>query len=821
MGIRDCIGAALDRGAITREEAEFLNEKAKAFEETDGQAAKAAFGDRLRAEELERRRVELLSATAAGAIYSDVRRFARLWGRADVVKAFYALFENFGSGFQSFRSIRSALLSQSLSGMNDFMHAFRRNVAMKRLNRPLLDDVIRGLHGENVSDVAKALGQSWSKVAEKLRAMFNAAGGHIGELKDWAVPQSHDAGALLRAGFDAWRAFIEPRLDWDRIKRPATGLTVPPGERRGLLRGVYDSVVSDGWNRRDPSLETFGKGALYNQRDDGRFLHFKNADAWLEYSRRFGAGGPYAALIDHISGLTRDVAMMKRFGPNPAAMVEWLKQVVASEAGKFKSEQPSMFRGQSGQTADFTAKKAAYMLDGFHDAARGSSMPFSRTGAAIAMFRDLEYSAKLGSAVVLHAITNPIIQAMGRYLQGHSLVTLPLELAKGFTRGEADEAGLILDDALVHLESGAREQSAWMKAREVTRWLPSATTHWSGLDAVRRASRRSAFMGQMSTYGKVAGKEFADLPARIRDGLQGFGIEAKAWDAIRAAPYDAESGHPLLRPQDIADPEAALAYRGLLHGQAEALVPSSNLHIQAATAFANRSPLGKEVVKSALEFKSGFLATLWLTQWQQIERELTRNGRGAAGAYLAASAIALTAGGLLALQLKQIAAGKDPLAMDADSRDGATTWGRAFMTSGALGIYGDFLASEFSSYGHGLTETLAGPTVTGAADIADSAKKAGQRALAWATGAKPPAGSEEDDALKALRNNTPMLSTHWALRAAFNRVILDQLAYMTDPRAHQAMRATEQRVKKDTNQGFFWPPGELTPDRAPEFTMGR
>ncbi len=109
--------------------------------------------------------------------------------------------------------------------------------------------------------------------------------------------------------------------------------------------------------------------------------------------------------------------------------------------------------------------------------------------------------------------------------------------------------------------------------------------------------------------------------------------------------------------------------------------------------------------------------------------------------------------------------------------------------------------------------------IAGATDLVDSGAAAAKHGWARATGGKPAPGSEGKDALAALRNNTPVLSTHWALRAAFNRVILDQLSYMMDPKAHQAMRAQENRIKRDTNQGYWWRPGELTPDRPPELTV--
>ena len=138
--------------------------------------------------------------------------------------------------------------------------------------------------------------------------------------------------------------------------------------------------------------------------------------------------------------------------------------------------------------------------------------------------------------------------------------------------------------------------------------------------------------------------------------------------------------------------------------------------------------------------------------------------------------------------------------MDA-SKEGLDTWKHAFMSSGALGIYGDFIASETSSYGHHLAETLAGPVVTGLDDLAHL--------------------GEHNGGVKFLRNNTPVASTLWATKAAFNRLLLDQLQYIDNPKAHQEMRAQEMRIRRDTNQGYWWRPGAMTPDRLPEFTMGR
>ena len=42
-----------------------------------------------------------------------------------------------------------------------------------------------------------------------------------------------------------------------------------------------------------------------------------------------------------------------------------------------------------------------------------------------------------------------------------------------------------------------------------------------------------------------------------------------------------------------------------------------------------------------------------------------------------------------------------------------------------------------------------------------------------------------------------------------------------DPSAHYKQRQTEERLQKDTNQQFYWRPGDLLPYRWPHLTTGR
>ena len=71
------------------------------------------------------------------------------------------------------------------------------------------------------------------------------------------------------------------------------------------------------------------------------------------------------------------------------------------------------------------------------------------------------------------------------------------------------------------------------------------------------------------------------------------------------------------------------------------------------------------------------------------------------------------------------------------------------------------------------------------------------------------------EAVGNLGRYTPIVSSLWYTRAAYRRVMLDQLQYLADPEAHKNFRKQEQRLRDEARQGMWWRPGEILPDRAP------
>ncbi len=269
-------------------------------------------------------------------------------GQVDPAKAMRYLLEYHGEvrlpdGMTSVVAEAKAVEGLLKARLEEMMHEFRSKFLTGAPRaRARLENVVREAAGEDTGDAAaKSFAQKWMSVAEEARQMFNGAGGDIPRLEGWFLPQSHDRLALLNAGFERWFPFIFERLDWSRIRRE-DGSAVPQAERRDVLRTIYENNTSDGHgtlaaNVADPfggiPTEFTGKGKLGNRRQEHRFLHFKSADAWLEYQAEFGGGAdPFGAMMQHLTGISKDIAAMRVLGTNPERELQRLAQYVTKQA---------------------------------------------------------------------------------------------------------------------------------------------------------------------------------------------------------------------------------------------------------------------------------------------------------------------------------------------------------------------------------------------------------------------------------------------------------------------------------------------------------
>jgi hypothetical protein len=866
MSFSDCIREAFkareidatERDALLKRYAEHLRNAQSEGSAGAGGRAQQRFVKELDFAAQEKKRQMTLQANATAEIATDLRSFRTAVGKkADVVAAAYNVMENYGgAGFGSVKGRMQTLLAATHAQMSEFVWNFRRNnLTGLRMHPADLADVVRAAFGENVAPQAQALYRAWLKPTEALRARFNAAGGNIGWKDGWGLPQMHDRAAVIRAGAGRWMKFINERLDWDKMRHP-DGEPITAAERAGVLKDAWDTIATDGWNKREPSARQGGSLMLANTRQDPRFFVFKDANAWTEYNTQFGKGDTMATMMGHTHSMARDVAMMERLGPNPAATTEWLKQVVQSEAAKWQTGETSLWRAPSPAdvpeekltgartSVDRRVKFAQRTLDGFYDEMRPTDAS-GWFGLAGTILRNFQYSAKLGSAVILHAMTNPVIQGFARYAAGlpvMKMVKTSLDVLGSASRQELLRAGLIMEDALQSMGQGAREAGLFSRAAGISRVLPDFTVRMQGLKVLVDVMKRTFQADFMGHIADNIGSTWQELAPRIRDTMRGYGLTAQDWRVMQMAElYEPVTGAKWLRFNEIGDvglgeradelagvlgltdPEmsaadrtvaiakatqqTSLKYLEMIQQETERAVPSHTWRSRAMIiGRSDPNTIAGQLTRSFGMFK-GFISSMMLTQLGTMARELGASkarGAGYAGGFL----FAMTIGGMLALQLKQMRSGKDLRNMDPATPEGAATWVHAALTGGGFGLFGDFLSSDQTSYGHGFFESLAGPVASMASDawgMKDIFSKKGDTNLTrtltnWA------------------RYNTPFLSTAWPLQTAYYRVVLDQLQMLGDPKAHERMRQQERRLRRDYGQEFFWRPGDPLPARAPQYT---
>lgn len=341
-----CIKNSVDAGHITLEAGQQVQRRIdEVLRSGIGPArARELVAQELEAERFEKKRRALLTEGIRQAREKDVMSHRDVEGNVNPADALVWLVEHQGQArFMDVEHAKDAIIAQAHAKLDALLHEARRGWITGDKRRLMngqvkarMDNVVRELFGVGTGDeAAKGLAGAVADVFEDLRQRANAAGMAIRKLDNYGLPQHHNREALLSAGQEAWIKRISEdayAIDW------RTGNRIEGDELARVLEDsqTWGDIVSAGMMTHEPTGQRFGAGALFNRRQDHRFLHFKSPDKWIAYQRDFGEADVFATITGHVSSMARDIAAMEVLGPNPAAMREYLRQLVEQQAAKAK-----------------------------------------------------------------------------------------------------------------------------------------------------------------------------------------------------------------------------------------------------------------------------------------------------------------------------------------------------------------------------------------------------------------------------------------------------------------------------------------------------
>lgn len=700
--------------------------------------------------------------------------------------------------------------------------------------------------------------QAWRDVAGQLRDQFNAAGGKIGQLENWALPQHHSQVRINKAGRDQWVTDILPLLDRRRYLND-DGTLMSDQQVTDVMRGAWMTLATGGLNKLEAGVQ--GSSMMANRNAEARSIHFQDAESYLTYQQAYGEKSLWGVITGHVEALSKEIAMLETFGPNPnntfnAFLDRTLQQAAITDpASATKLQQQatrlrSLYEFVTGQTQPVVNQRLAETFD---------------------TLRNWMVASRLGSAVIT-ALTDEAslhLAAQVNNLPEVQLVRNELAALNPANRTEenlARRAGLGLDVMLNELNRWGSDTLGPSFSSK----MASTVMRISGMEALDGARRRAFGVTMMSALGEMVDKypSLARLDPSDNRMLLSKGITEADWQVWRLAELEQwGAGSGVLTPEAImrissADLVALVdAERVRIEAERDAKLNGidqmatmtlaekqaswreweqvfderlanieANLRRDAALrllgvtleetdmavirpgaadrfltgAGMERGTWKGELTRSFFQFKSFPLAMI-SRHWM---RGLSMETAGGKAAYLASLVVATTVLGAIAQSVNDLLSGKDIRNYNPAEEHGVRNWLAAFLKGGSLGLYGDFLFSGATQHSQaGPLAAMLGPV----AGLVEEAFKLTQGNIVEAMQGKDTNFGAE--LTRFVRGNTPGASL-WYAKAALDHLIFHQLQEYFSPGYLTQM---QRRAEREFGQTYWWEPGTgIDGMRAPD-----
>lgn len=683
------------------------------------------------------------------------------------------------AGYLNVESLAKFYDGQYQAELADMISRFRTKKLGFAQDQKGLQDFVRAIYGETVDDpdIVK-FAKQFSEVNEKMRLKFNEYGGSISKNERYLLPQNHERRALMKVGKQTWKEKILPLLDVDQMLddfgKPLSGAKLDEA-----LDYVYDTITTGGINKaKDLTVTRLGT-KLSRKGSERRFLYFKDAESWLSYQSEFGKGDILTILTDSLSGRANDIALMRVFGPNPENSFEAIRMTIEKNQKPFnqvqKSFSNSVFNVVSGKVN------------------QGELITFADL---MQTTRNLLTAANLGKAF-LSAISDTTFQAITANYNGLPFwKIMKRQMALMNPANEADRImavrmGLTADAWITRAMAGNRyaDITGTGFSTKIAEGVLRASLLTSWTDAGRKAFGME-FSGFLADNFS---KPLSELDKALQDGFKRYGISEADWDKFRKQ-------KPLkYKGATFADmtQDAGEKFHQMILSETDYAVPSPDASVKAITTGGyERASIAGQLLRSATNLKS-FSITIATTHFYRGAMQATM---GTKVSYYTTLLTTTAAMGGVALHMKDIAAGRDPRPMD------KKFVGAAFAQGGGLGIFGDYLFSDVNRFGQKPFNTVLGPT-----------GELGDRAFSLTLGNLHELIANEEthvakEAIDFVERYTPSV---WQIHM-FKSSLFDQLQIMADPKAEKKFRRMMKKRETEYNQGYWWKPGEMLPERAPD-----
>lgn len=759
----DCLGLALESKKISRDVAEVL-------QSADSERAIDLALDAAKAG----KRGAILETVAISRAVADISTHKD--GFSTGLMSVLTRDINEKAGYSNIDTSGKAITAQYDAKLAELYSRFRTRTLGLTQDKEGLGDLVRAMFNKESDDVEiNEMAKALKEVFEDQRQRFNQAGGHIEKNELHNLPIKHNAlsitgGGEMMLGLDSWKKYISPLLDRKNIKSD-TGIPLDDAQLDEALDYVYKSIATGGAHKAN----VFEGGAalrkkLGDRHANRRFLYFKDGDSWMKYNEKYGEGDIFTVINDHVEGMSHDIALIERLGPDPRKVFDSLLTQAKAEGGKPK---------------ELAMLEAVYKtISGHIDATRvvGLADFFQST-------RNVITASTLGGAMLSSVSDVPMSAITAKYNGMSMMKVWKRQAALLRPANEADRIFAVQTG--VGAEAMTSRASAGNRYADVYGIGPTAKAaevviRGSFLQTWTDAGRKAFGIEYSAHLANNFKKSFDGLDDNIKRAFQTYGIKKADWDTLRKSKALKYKGAP------FADLTKHEKFQNMVISEMDFAVPTPDARVRAITSGGlDRGSPGGEMWRSAMMFKS-FPITMITTH---LYRAMNQDGFANKLAYAGILGMGGMVFGGIALQAKDIARGREPREITPEFM------GAAFAQGGGLGIFGDFLFSDVNRFGGGIASTLLGPT----AEMAD-------KTIGLTLGNAQQLMKGEDtnfsgETVKYIERYTPSI---WQINL-IKSSIFNQMALAADPKIRKKFNRMVRKRQKDYNQDYWWKPGEVTP----------
>jgi hypothetical protein len=698
-------------------------------------------------------------------------------------------------------------------------------------------DMLRAAFGQEADAVGQANAKAAFKVNDFLADEYQKAGGRLAKRENYFPSVDFDRNKVAAIGRDRFVALMNEHNDRAKMTDFATGEPINDVRYGELVEQAYQTIRAGGVEGPATGAAR-GSRMLGNTRDYPRFFEYKSAESWQAVAEAIGThSSPYQAQLDHIEGMTRDIALLKLLGRNPEGTVRYAHNLFDREAARLyvtaKSDAPADVKAAAKTNREIdnqVARQRKRFDDLYAEVTGANRVPVNTTMAeGFATARHVLTAAQLGSAMI-SSLTDPATLLMTARFNGipaaDTLGRAVTMMTESGSEIFAAQMGLVAD-SLAHVV-GRNDQVMGETIRSgIAAKMSGAVIRASGLRRWTAALRGAFGLETMAHVARSRDLKFADLareqPA-FAQALQRYGIGEADWELIRGAtPHEPRDKAFFTRAVDVAaggTPAHLVASEKL----SRLITTEMDYAVIEGDAFTRSmmmrgteaGTLTGEIWRSVLQYKA--FPTTVMTM--HFARAFARGWDGTRLAHAGLTFTAMTLLGAFAMQAKELAAGRDPLDLTPvkDGQvnpNGLRAWGKAMMQGGGFGVFGDVVFVDKTKHGNSWAAQAAGP-------MAGAIESVGGTLLIknLIRASKGEDTHFAGDAAFIAGRYVPG-STLWYWRLGFQRAVVDQAALMVDSRAPERFRRIEQEAQKEFKQSYWWRPGQVEPSRAPELVGGR